>query len=353
MKVLFDHQIFNYVYGGASKYFVMLLNSLPKELWSTSTLFSSNEYVKDTKLMRYIPKMFKGQTVLMEWLNRPYTRSLLNRGNYDLFHQTNFGTYCLNDIGKKPMVTTFHDSNLLTIDPHPHIVEQQRRSLNRANAIVCVSENTKRDLLLNFDVDEDKIHVIYHGIVVPNIDALPKTSIVNSPYILYVGRRSKYKNFTRLVKVFSRLKLEYVDMKLVCTAEPFSNEENAMFEQLHITNSIIHIAATEQMMNILYRDALFLVFPSLYEGFGMPILEAWSCNCAVALSDTSCFPEIADTAGLYFDPHSDDDMYIKLKQLIDDKALRLELIKRGRCRLKMFSWERCAQEHYKLYKSLL
>lgn len=353
MKILFDHQIFDYVLGGASKYFVMLLNNLPRESWESTTLVSSNEYVKGTNLMRYIPKMFKGQTVLMEKMNRPYTRYKLNKRDYDIFHQTNFGTYCLNALGDKPMVTTYHDSNLSTIDPHPEIVQQQKRSLERANAIVCVSENTKRDLLSFFDVDEKKIHVIYHGVIIPNMEVLPKTPIVNAPYILYVGRRSKYKNFTRLAKVFSRLKREYVSLKLVCTAEPFSKEEYALFEQLHITNSIVHISATEQMMRILYRDALFMVFPSLYEGFGMPILEAWSCNCAVALSNTSCFPEIAETAGLYFNPLSDDDMFVKIKQLIDDNELRSELIKRGQGRLKLFSWERCAYEHYNLYKSLL
>jgi glycosyltransferase involved in cell wall biosynthesis len=353
MKVLFDHQIFNYVYGGASKYFVMLLKHLPRETWETSVLFSSNEYVKSTGIMRYLPYKFRGQTVLMELLNRMYTKKVLRQKHYDVFHQTNFGTFCLDVIGNKPMVTTYHDSNLSTFDPHPEIVECQRKSLKRADAIVCVSENTKKDLLKLFAVDERKVHVIYHGILRPDLTTLPSTRFMEAPYILFVGRRTKYKNFDRFVRVFAKLHKTYPTLYAVFTSNPFSKEELLQFEKLGIANRIMHVAASEDVMKQLYRDALFLAFPSFYEGFGMPILEAWSCGCPVVLSNASCFPEIAGDAALFFDPYSDDDMFCKFQRIITDSVLRQSIICKGSDRVKLFSWERCAEEHLKLYQSLL
>ena len=104
---------------------------------------------------------------------------------------------------------------------------------------------------------------------------------------------------------------------------------------------------------MLYRDASFFIFPSLYEGFGMPILEAWSCNCPVLLADASCFPEIAGDAGLYFQPTSVDDMIDKMEKALTDEELRKSLMAKGSERVKMFSWKRCANEHFAIYSSLL
>lgn len=352
MKILFDHQIFNYVYGGASKYFAMMINSLPKGTWETTSLFSCNEYVREKNIMRTFKYRFKGQTVVCDMLNRPYTNIKLRRGEYDVFHQTNFGTYCLKSLANKPMVTTYHDANLSTFDPHPEIVSHQKKSLERADAIVCVSENTKRDMLNLFDIDESKVHVIYHGIELPVLDLLPTERILANPYILYVGRRSEYKNFKRFIQSFANIHKKYADIKLVCTSHKFSDEELSMFKALHIVDSVVNIGANEQTMLRLYRDAMFFVFPSLYEGFGMPILESWSCHCPVLLSNASCFPEIAGNAGLYFNPTDVDSIYSTMKYAIEDNCMRKELIKKGDERIKLFSWEKCANEHFLLYKSL-
>lgn len=353
MKVLFDHQIFNYVYGGASKYFAMMINSLPKGTWKTTSLFPSNEYAREKNIMKTYPYRFRGQAVVCDLLNRPYTNFMLRRGGYDVFHQTNFGTYCLKSLAKKPMVTTYHDANLSTFDPHPEIVLRQKKSLERADAIVCVSENTKRDMLKFFDVDESKVHVVYHGIELPRLDLLPAERIIENPYILYVGRRSEYKNFRRFIQAFANIHANYADIKLVCTSNKFSFEELEMFKSLHIDDTVVNLGANEQTMLRLYRDALFFVFPSLYEGFGMPILESWSCHCPVLLAKASCFPEIAGNAGLYFDPKDLDSIYSAMKEAIDDSSIRKELITRGDERVKLFSWEKCAEEHFRIYQSLV
>jgi len=353
MKILFDHQIFRLVYGGASKYFVMMIDSLPRGTWETTALLSSNEYAKEKGLMATVPYMFKGQAMISERINRLYTNMKIRKGDFDVFHQTDFGTYCMGALGNKPLVTTYHDSNLSTIDPHPEIVKRQALSIKRADAIVCVSNNTKADMINLFGADSSKTHVIYHGIEIPDLTSLPPERIIARPYILYVGRRTAYKNFKRFAIAFSELSKTYADIVMACTSMPFNREEAEMLSRLHISDRVVHLSASEKDMQRLYRDALFFVFPSLYEGFGMPILEAWSCHCPVLLSDASCFPEIAGSAGLYFIPTSVDDILSAMVKAVESEDLRKELTARGDERVKAFSWKRCADEHMKVYQSLV
>lgn len=353
MKVLFDHQIFHYQYGGASKYFAMLLKHLPAGTWETTARLSANEYARAQHLFPTCRRHFRGQTVLTELLNRPYTLCTLRRGRYDVFHQTNFGTYCLRSLGSRPMVTTFHDTNLSTFDPHPDVVERQRISLQRADAVICVSHHTAQDMLRFFPIDERKVHVIHHGIDLPDLSLLPAARLLAPPYLLFVGRRSPYKNFDLLLQAFAELHAHRAELHLACTGAPFTSAERQRFCDLGLADSIHHFAASEADMQRLYRDAAAFVFPSRYEGFGMPILEAWSCRCPVVLARASCFPEIAADAGCYFDPDDAAELVAAVSRVLDDSAFRRELIARGEARLPLFSWQRCAEAHLSVYRSLL
>lgn len=359
MKVLFDHQLFAYQrYGGASKYFACLLHALPRDLWDTTTLFSNNEYVKHLNLFscrHFLDKYyFRGQGRIMNEINKPYTVYQLRKQKYDVFHQTHFEPYCLKAIGKKPMVTTFHDINHSTFNPNARIVAMQRKSLKRADGIVAISHNTKKDLMNVFEVDESKVHVIYHGIEIKKYVNSPSAlDGIDYPYILYVGTRGHHKNFRRFVKAFSIFHRKFPDVKVICTFNPFTREEQLLFKQYGIVDSMIQMSVNEEMLMQLYRKAFFFIFPSLYEGFGMPILEAMANQCPVLLSDASCFPEIASDAGLYFDPLDVEDMADKMIRITDNPKLRTSFISKGIDRVKFFSWEKCAREHLKVYQSLL
>lgn len=357
MKVLFDHQLFSYQrYGGASKYFAMMINSLPKNVWDTTTVFSNNEYVSTLELFKFhsfLPhKHFRGQGWFMNEINKPYTLYRLYKKDYDIFHQTHFDPYSLNAIGDKPMVTTFHDINYLTLNPNPRGVKWQRKSLERADRIIAISEYTKKDLLKYYSVDENKISVIYHGIQ-KSVVQLPLNRLVESPYILYVGSRDPHKNWKSLIKAFSLIKNRIKDIMLVCTFKNFSNDELQFISDNSLDGSVIQMSVTELQLYQLYRDALCFVFPSLYEGFGMPILESWINGCPVALSNCSCFPEIAQTAAVYFDPNDIGDIADKVEKVIIDTDYRGNLVNQGYLRVKNFSWEKCAENHLKLYKSIL
>lgn len=353
MKILFDHHLFYQVYGGASKYFVMMINCLPQNSWETTALWSCNEYARATNLCNTFKKKFRGEDSILERINRIYTKHVIDQGNFDVMHQTDFDNYFYKQLRDKPLVVTYHDSNLSTIDPHPNIVKKQEIALKRADAIIAVSQNTKKDLLQLFDINEDKVHVIYHGIERTNLHKLNPKRIINCDYFLYVGRRTAYKNFTTLVHSFSIFHKKYNNVKLVCTSQNFTKEELSLFHSLGLENALLAIKANENDMKRLYRDALALVFPSLYEGFGMPILESWSCNCPVILSRASCFPEIASNAGLYFNPLSVEELSKCLQDIYENPTLRLKLMKLGKERVTKFSWEKCAKEHMKVYSSLL
>jgi len=357
MKILFDHQLFSYQrYGGASKYFCELLYHLPRDIWKTTTLFSNNEYVKELKLfksMHILGPFFRGQGWLMNELNKPYSfYRLLQRNKYDIFHQTHFETYCLPAIGNKPMVTTFHDVNFSTFNYDASLVRLQKKSLERADKIVAVSFNTKKDLMAYFDIPERKIEVIYHGIELKD-GFYSSERYTESPYILYVGTRNENKNFGRFIQAFALLNKRFPELKLVCTSLAFTSEELSSFHKLSIDNAVMHVAADEELMHRLYRDAELFVFPSLYEGFGLPILEAMAAHCPIVLSDTSCFPEIAKDAGAYFDPYDIDSIFGMMDKTITDSMYRKELIEKGNARVKDFSWETCARKHLELYKTLL
>ena len=193
----------------------------------------------------------------MHELNKPYSKYCLSKKDYDIYHQMHFDPYGLKYIGNKPMVTTFHDINFLTLNPKPKVVEWQKISLHRADKIIAISHNTKNDIIKYFDIDPNKIEVIYHGIdksIRPSA-----SSIYDFPYILYVGTREKHKNFDKFIQAFSIFSKYYPEIKLVCTWKDFTPIELEKFNKLGILNNIYHFSASESQMVRLYKDALFFV----------------------------------------------------------------------------------------------
>lgn len=359
MKVLFDHQIFSsQVYGGVSKYFAEIINIIPSEYREISAWLSNNEYVKHYSLFKATPffpkKDFRGKGRIMAELGKLYSLYKINQGNFDVFHQTNFDNYCFSALKGKPMVTTYHDVNFLTErNYNERMVSLQKKSLERADKVIAISENTKKDMLEFFDINEEKVEVIYHGVSKIEFTPSQASRIVDYPYILYVGMRHAFKNFRKFIQAFSLVAHKYPDVNIICTRSNFTNEELAFFHQLKIEKRMKVILADEITLARLYRDALFFVFPSTYEGFGMPILEAMTYGCPTALADASCFPEIAKDATLYFDPNNIDSIASVLEEYLNSTETRDLYASRGYNRVSEFSWRKCAEQHLSVYKSLL
>jgi glycosyltransferase involved in cell wall biosynthesis len=363
MKVLFDDQIFSMQkYGGVSKYFCEIMEKIPKEYWDISLLFSDNEYLKYLSAFHYIELLpnisFRGKSRLMELVNRPYSIAKLSCSNYDIFHQTHFGLNVLKYVKNKRIVITFHDMNhtkfpnLYSFDTKK--VEQlQKQSIERADKIVAVSHTTKQELIDIWDINPQKITVIYHGIDQNKLNIPETKRIIDNPYILYVGERRAYKNFDRFITAFSNISFKHPLLKLICTGQKLTNDEINKFRTLKIDEKVIHIPANEIVMKRLYNDAEMFVYPSLSEGFGMPVLEAMVQNCVVVLSNTSCLPEIAGNAGTYFDPYSIDDISGKIELVLNSPSMREEKKHLGQQNTSRFSWEETAKKHFDLYKSLM
>lgn len=361
MKVFFDHYIYSYQrYGGVSKYISELLRNIPQENWICSTLFSNNQYLKDYNLFKhltFLPKLsFKGQERIISELNYIYSKYKIKTTDFDVFHTTAHAIKFDKDLKGKPMVATSHDLLYQLYhkgDPRREtVIEIEKGIAKKVDKVITISQNTKNDLIKYWNIDENKISVIYHGVEKNKIE-LPEQRIFEFPYILYVGARSDYKNFSRFAKAFNIVSEKEKDIRLVCTGLPFSKKERDELHRLGLNEKTIHISATELEMAQLYNDAEMFVYPSLYEGFGMPILEAMVYDCPVVISNASCFPEIAEDAALYFDPLEVEDMAQKMLTLGVDTRLKKELIDKSRKRLTNFSWEKSAKQHMDVYQSLL
>jgi glycosyltransferase involved in cell wall biosynthesis len=282
-------------------------------------------------------------------------------GNYDIYHQTHYDPYAYKYIpNTKKGAMTIYDMNFFTIPQFYtksnafEIMRQwQKTSSQKAANIIAISENTKKDIIETFGISDDKIKTIYLGIDNIDLDKYHKERICNNPYILFVGVRCHQKNFENCLKSFKIISEKRRDLLLICSGLPFQDEEKKTIEELKLKDKIIQISANEVEMINLYYNAELFIYPSYYEGFGMPLLEAMACHCPVVCSNTSCFPEIAKDAAMYFDPYSIENMTEIVKKVLDDNTLRNDLIKKGIQRKNLFSWKKCADEHFNVYRELV
>ena len=263
-----------------------------------------------------------------------------------------------------PQVVTIHDLAYLYF-PEDFIKKDlwqlknwTKFSVNKATKIISVSKTTKKDIVKNYGVDENKVSVIYNGFektvgaktsAVKHSDKkLARTAKVKlRKYILFVGTIQPRKNLDVLIDAFDRFIKTNKDYKLVIVGKKGWLYES-IFEKvkrLNLGDKIIftgHIKDNELIWY--YKNAFCLVLPSLYEGFGIPVLEAMSDDCPTIVSMTSSLPEIGGDASLYFDPKNSNDLVDKLTTLQENKSLRKELVLKGRQRIKYFSWEKCGKE---------
>jgi glycosyltransferase involved in cell wall biosynthesis len=356
--VLFDHQIFSYQqFGGVSRYFAELMKNINPELWDVSLMFSNNEYLKEVdKKISYFNffktiSFYKKERLMLE-LGKPYSLYKVAKNNYGVLHLTHYEGYA-NNATKRPIVMTYHDKLFSSYCYHERTIREQKKCFAHVDKIITVSNNTKNDLISLFGIDEKKIEVIYHG-VSKNL-YVHGERIIKEKYILFVGARKKYKNFFRLLKAFAQIiKTNMPELKLVCTGKPFDNNELQEIQALGIKKEQINsrFYSDEELQN-LYQNAELFVFPSEYEGFGFPLLEAMSNNCPVVCSNASCFPEIAGNAAEYFNSLDIDDIFAALKKVLFSTDMRKKLVENGKNRCEEFSWEKSAQKHINLYESLI
>jgi glycosyltransferase involved in cell wall biosynthesis len=364
IKVFFDHQKFStQVYGGISRYFASLIDDIKVRVeydYLLGVLYSNNHYIKNE---RQVLKNIVGDKLLNSkygqrayYVNNIYSKKILKGGQYDIFHPTYYDPYFVG-LNKKPMVTTIHD---MTYEKLPEyfwasdpLTYNKRISIERTDHIIAISNATKNDILLFTNTNPEKISVVYHGIDLASEMLFHPVKDLPKEYILFVGDRSGYKNFYLFIKAFASIREKYPDLHVVLTGGgSMGIADQEFLTRLKVQNQVVHVQATDYELNYLYKNALFFTYPSLYEGFGLPILEAFKAECAILLSDTECFREVAQDSAAFFYPNDLDHLIFKLEELIHSETLRKGLISKGLERVKAFSIQDCVDSTMELYKRL-
>jgi glycosyltransferase involved in cell wall biosynthesis len=234
--------------------------------------------------------------------------------------------------------------------------------LKKSDKIISISHHTKNDIIKHFKIPEDNIKVIhlaanenYKPLNENEINNIKQKYNLNYPFILYVGTLEPRKNIPTLLKAFYKLKKQGIKHKLVITGKKGWKYKSIFetIEKLNLQKDVIFTGyVPDEDLPALYNAADLFVYPSIYEGFGLPPLEAMQCGTPVITSNTSSLPEVVGDAGIMVNPYDVDELANKMYEVLTNDGLREELSKKGIERAKLFSWKKCAEEHLKVYEEV-
>jgi glycosyltransferase involved in cell wall biosynthesis len=367
MRIAFDHQIFGWQeYGGISRYAyelaVELATTWEQDVAIIAPLYV-NRYLPDAPAkLRVIgvpvPRIPKTGRIYRA-INSFFAWPALSHFNPDIVHET---YYSFRRIAPRRarVILTVHDmihekfSEYFSVrDPTS---QEKASAVKRADHVICISERTRQDLIELFGVDPARTSVVYHGFTLSNqAESGMRTASFERPFLLYVGNRGGYKNFKGLLRAYAASNRIKNNFDLICFGGgEFTTDEKNDFQQLGLSaKNVHHASGGDEILAGYYRGASAFIYPSLYEGFGISPLEAMSFDCPVVCSGVSSIPEVVGNAGEMFDPYDPDSIRTAIERVVGDDAVRQILINRGKERLKLFSWKRCAQETLGIYRRVL
>ncbi|MCK5849662.1 MAG: glycosyltransferase family 4 protein [Kiritimatiellae bacterium] len=380
MNILYDYQVFaRQACGGISRYFYELIkHSIKEDDMNVSlfqglhvNMFDMKPYAKQLDYYFGIKhKQIPKTGVVLSGINKQLFNLWLHstRVNTDIYHPTYYNHISLCDHKNCRKVITVYDMihakmsrSAKEIDP---TTAMMKKCVEKADKIIAISENTKRDLIEYFKIPESHIDVIYLAVnQFQDITNKEKDVIclnrpeIDKPFILYVGERAGYKgykNFKTLLNAFAAWN-KREEFYLICVggANQWSREDSRIIRKENIQNSVkLFSDVTDDELRRFYSNAYVYVISSLYEGFGIPVLEAMACNVPVIAAKTSSIPEVVGGAGLYFSPLSVEELIMRLDMLVDDEKLRDALRIKGLQQSKLFSWKETASKTYRLYRDL-
>lgn len=359
MKIVFDNIIYSLQNsGGGSVYWTELIkrfnedNSLNIKFYEQEEP-NSNIFRKGLQLKNVQKETFLSLKI-RRYLN--FTKPITEKS---IFHSSYFR---VSGSRNAINITTIHD---FTTEKFRKglarwvNLQQKRHAALHSDGIICISENTKKDLL-HFvpEINPSKIRVIYNGVsddfykINEEFEIASKDprfkDLENCKYLLYIGHRTKYKNFPVAVKAAAKVKERY---KLVVVGEPFTPEEK-VFVDSHLGSECIIISKlNNDGLNYLYNKAFALLYPSSYEGFGIPLVEAMKTECPIIANKNSSIPEVVGEAGLLYED-IDENSIINGIQKLENIDYRQDLIKRGTQQFTKFNWDKTYLEYVEFYKEL-
>jgi glycosyltransferase involved in cell wall biosynthesis len=236
--------------------------------------------------------------------------------------------------------------------------------LPQVDAVITVSEYSRGDIAKHLRVKPERVRVIYYGVrehfrPIPADEAdayLLKRYQIDYPYVLYVGNLTKRKNIELALRGFAGVAQRYPDLRFVLAGPSVFKQTpvGAIAASLGIADRVVVTgAAGDADLPPLYSRARTFLFPSLYEGFGLPVIEAMACGAPVIASTAASLPEVAADAGILVDPHSDAEMTAALERVLSDESLRADLREKGFRRAAMFTWTQTARQTIDLYRDVL
>ncbi|HTL32207.1 MAG TPA: glycosyltransferase family 1 protein [Kofleriaceae bacterium] len=368
MRVLFDHQIFSYQrFGGASRYFAELMRVFHEQgdpQFDLGVATSPNAYLaaaqyyrgRTTGAIAGTPRFFATYA-----RNVVQTR-LAARRPHDVFHATFYSPDALGSARGSRLVVTVLD---MIPERFPEAfdlhglygrfvtkrwIETKRVMCERAAGILAISENTKQDIVELYGIPAERIVVTHLGNRLTGSREQAKPRGFPDRYVLFVGTRNTYKNFGLVLEALAQIP----DVALACIGGgPFDDGEKARIAKHGLGDRVTQRNVSDDEMGACYAHAEAFVFPSRYEGFGIPILEAFACGCPALLARASCFPEIAGDAALYFDPDEADELRAALVRVLEDRTLADRLRALGHARARELTWESTAARTAAAYRDMV
>lgn len=360
MNVLFDDQIASRQRrGGISRYFAQLIVAFKQNgtlgVNPIVPMFATSEHYTSARVSRRPPRNLADRRRLLRLANKA-SRSLI-RSRADIVHHTYYEPEYLEEVCPDQLrALTVYDMIPelmpdLFPEGNPHM--EKKAYVAQSDLIICISESTKRDLLKLYGPQRASVVVTPLAVDSGFSPRAARVTGLPQEYVLFVGNRAGYKDFDVLAESFAETRLPGAGVTLVAVGGGgFSPDELDKFLRLGIDENVLHISLPDEDLPGAYAHARCFVFPSRYEGFGLPTLEAMACGCPTILAQSSSHPEVGGDAAAYFVPEDADALARTIDAVCEDSERRNAMRAAGLRRAELFTWDRTAELTARAYGTL-
>ena len=370
IKVFFDSTIFDLqIFGGISRYFTELVTTAERKKIFHPVLplvISNNEYAKRAGLTKIKSNLhnvkIKGfkrlSWKLNSFVNAVFSNRRLRKGDFDIYHPTYYSKKSLRySRSYKTVLTVYdmiHEKFPHLFDDAPDLIETKKQLIFNAAAIIAISENTKRDILHFYPgIEPSKISVTHLASSIVEYSE-KQVALPFGKFIVFVGNRDGYKNFLPMLRAIIPALTKHDDLGLICVGGGgFKTDELNFLQSENLAGRVVQKNLGDEELKWIYTNSVALIFPSEYEGFGIPVIEAFECGCPVIVPALSSFPEIGEDAALFYEKTDLPVINVHLENLLGNEMFRKEVIAKSKQQAKKFSWEKMTLETLQVYQSIL